>query len=321
MPRVRQGFGVEIPCLDVGSATGDLKYFIQATDAENNLVSFSGTRNDPNTVPIKTALDGDPPHLPGQPPAAKCPDPGDCPPEFPGCKSQGGDKPPCEETGDCPGQPASDAKKNWLSVAFQQDLLIYGSGTEICAGGNEYACFRDGDTYYAAYPVKGKGGEVAGGIGLSTSRVMVGYDRVIGPITLGARIGFAFGGGPPAPNGKPFFPVHGEARAAYYFGSDPFARRFFRPYVVLGGGVAQVDGGVEVGLYETDQAFQANKISRMTAWRKTGLGFVTGGIGVLFPFIPRTGPFTEFKVMQTFGGTSANLGTSLNFQLGYAFGF
>src|SRR5262249_32330814 len=38
MTRVRQGYGVEIPCFDVGSTTGDLKYFIQATDAENNLV-------------------------------------------------------------------------------------------------------------------------------------------------------------------------------------------------------------------------------------------------------------------------------------------
>src|SRR6185503_16502021 len=78
------GWGAEIPCLDVGSTTGNLAYFIQATNAQGELVAFSGTRNAPHQVPIKNQLDGDPPNLPGKPPPAQCADTADCPPEFPG---------------------------------------------------------------------------------------------------------------------------------------------------------------------------------------------------------------------------------------------
>src|SRR5205814_7909369 len=94
--KMASGYGGEIPCADIGSATGDLSYYVQATDANGDVVSMSGSRNAPNKVPIKTEIAGEPPHLPGKPPSAQCRDKADCPPGFPGCasgkKKKGGNK-------------------------------------------------------------------------------------------------------------------------------------------------------------------------------------------------------------------------------------
>jgi hypothetical protein len=83
--RLGPGFGAEVPCRDVGSTTGDFAYFVQATDAAGDVVSMSGSRAAPNKVPIKNALSGPPPHLPGVVPPTSCSDSADCPPGLPGC--------------------------------------------------------------------------------------------------------------------------------------------------------------------------------------------------------------------------------------------
>jgi len=87
------GYGAEVPCQEIGSTTGDLHYYLQATDAGGDVVSTSGSRNAPNRVAIKNELSGEPPHLPGKPPPSQCRDASDCPPGLPGCpaaKKSGG---------------------------------------------------------------------------------------------------------------------------------------------------------------------------------------------------------------------------------------
>jgi hypothetical protein len=86
--KLGNGYGIEVPCLDIGSTTGDLRYYVQAQDPNGDIVANSGTKSAPNKVPIKTDLSGDPPHLPGRPPAAQCKDKADCPPGFPGCEKK-----------------------------------------------------------------------------------------------------------------------------------------------------------------------------------------------------------------------------------------
>jgi hypothetical protein len=88
--KLAKGYGIEVPCLDIGSTTGDLRYYVQAISPEGEIVANSGTKTAPNKVPIKTELAGDPPHLPGRPPAAQCKDKADCPPGFPGCEKKKG---------------------------------------------------------------------------------------------------------------------------------------------------------------------------------------------------------------------------------------
>jgi hypothetical protein len=83
------GFGGEVPCMDVGSTTGDFLYYVQATDASGEVVGTSGTRTAPNKVVIKNEpVSGEPPHLPGRPPPSRCREAGDCPPGTPGCRSK-----------------------------------------------------------------------------------------------------------------------------------------------------------------------------------------------------------------------------------------
>jgi hypothetical protein len=108
MKKMKAGYGIEIPCVDVG-ATGDFKYYIQALDAEGSAVATSGTRSAPHVVAIKNEISGDPPHLPARPPPAQCASSADCPPDLPGCPSgkkgkKHGDKgwgASCDASSDC----------------------------------------------------------------------------------------------------------------------------------------------------------------------------------------------------------------------------
>jgi hypothetical protein len=343
MKPVGKGYAVEIPCAEIGTAEGALVYFIQAFDSDSNLVSWSGTRAAPNRVAIKTALAGEQPHLPGQPAPARCADTGDCPPGFPGCKGNRGDEPPpCEPGTECTTPPPeSTAKKNWLSIAVQMDFLVMPASTQTCAGStqsNGYTCFA-GSQYYAGLPFIGTdpakdGDAVTGGMVPATLRILAGYDRVLGSnFTLGARVGVAFLGGPAAGGGKAFLPVHAEARAAYWFGHEPFERTGVRPYIVIDGGVAEVDGKVSAKVYNgcptvtmscttTTPAggysydFDHNIITSYDAWQKAGTGFVGGGLGILFAPTPRVGPFIELKYMELLGAFAP----ALNVELGFAFG-
>lgn len=316
---IGSGWGGEIPCLDVGSATGTLVYYVQAFDAEKNLISWSGTRGAPASVPIKSSIEGAAPHLPGEQAPLRCPDPGDCPPDFPGCH---GAK-PAEEPGACePGSACAEplpvkAWKNWLTLAVQQDLLFLSSNQATCAGGNEYVCFTNGDQYYAGIPYEKSGDELAGGLRVATTRILLGYDRALGSFSVGARIGVAFGGGPRADEGRAFLPLHAEARVAYWFGHDPFGRAGLRPYLVLSGGIAQVDAKVPVLAYETRQDYVDDKRLSLDAWKKTGTAFLGGGAGLLVAITPRTGPLAELKFTEMLGRSSP----SLNLALGYAVGF
>jgi phosphohistidine swiveling domain-containing protein len=310
----KNGFGTEIPCLDVGSTTGNLEYFIVASDASGDVVAFGGTRNQPYRVAIKHELAGEPPHLPGKPPPAQCQDVSDCPPGFPGCMSA--DKGVDDKHGS---EDGAKAKKNWLSLTFQQDILLMSSSSTACSGGNEYACFYENPTtYYADVPYSGSGNEITGGPGAGTMRILAGFDRAITQnFLIGARLGYAFGGGPQAPDGNAFFPFHGEARVSYYFGNSPLGRKGIRPYVHVSGGVAQIDARVRVPVYRTAAAYTADKRTDLAAWKKAGTGFAGLGVGLMYALTETSGPYVDVQVLEMLGVS----GTSISPQLGYAVGF
>ena len=66
LQKVGKGWGGNIPCTDVGDSVGDLKYFVQATDANGDVVAWSGRLFAPHVVHIVEKLAGEAPHLPGQ---------------------------------------------------------------------------------------------------------------------------------------------------------------------------------------------------------------------------------------------------------------
>jgi len=241
----------------------------------------------------------------------------DCEPGSEGC-----DKEPKKEDA----EPAAPSKfpKNWLSVHFDQDFLLYSAKDNVCASyaagraeADQYACFQAGTQFGHASGqdiVPGAGNHVSGGVGRATSRILVGFDRLLSSnVSLGLRLGFAFGGGPTTIAGAKFMPFHGELRANYWFGTDPFESSGLRPYVSLSGGLAEVDGHVSVEYYKSADA---NSKATLDAWRKTGKGFAGLGFGVMIP-IGSSGIIPEVRAKAMLGSAAP----AFDLALGYAFGF
>ncbi|MEP7049217.1 MAG: hypothetical protein ABJB12_02645 [Pseudomonadota bacterium] len=230
-----------------------------------------------------------------------------------------------EEKKEAPAEAAEEAPskshKNWLSLHFEQDFLMYGSQNDVCAsyGSTEapnYSCFQSGSQfgYAPGQSIQpGVGNHVAAGIGRATSRILLGFDRLLSPnISVGVRLGFAFGGGPNNLQGAKFSPLHAEVRGNYWFGSDPFASSSVRPYLSLSAGVAEVDGHVLVEYYDAN----AQK-GTLDAYRKAGTGFAGLGFGAMIPFAGSSGIVPELRLLELFGSSA----TAFDLSIGYALGF
>ena len=250
------------------------------------------------------------------PPVKKKKEEEDCEPGSDGC-----DKEPNKEETEAPSAP-SKFSKNWLSVHFDQDFLLYSAKDNVCASyannrreTDQYACFQSGRQfgYAPGEDIRvGAGNHVSGGVGRATSRILVGFDRLLSSnFSLGLRLGFAFGGGPTTIAGAKFMPFHGELRANYWFGSNPFESSGVRPYVSLSGGVAEVDGHVLVEYYNA-----ANAKGTLDTWRKTGKGFAGLGFGVMIP-IGSSGIIPEVRAKEMLGSSAP----AFDLALGYAYGF
>jgi len=210
------------------------------------------------------------------------------------------------------------ARRNWLSAAFQLDMLSYKQTTGVCNGAAQYQCFLQGQSYSEPiYP--GSGNQLQGGVGFGTKRVLVGYERLIGDnLTAGLKLGFAFGGSPKATNGRgsAFLPFHAELRGSYWFGKAPFAHEGLRGYAGLAVGVAEVDGHVSVEYYVDANGYNQGAKGKLDAWRKTGNTLVGLHAGVAYAFEKEQQLFLELRILQMLGATA--LGGAVS--AGYAFG-
>jgi len=224
------------------------------------------------------------------------------------------------------GGPPAVGKKNWIGLHFAQDIAIIG-GTDVCSLASRqndgYSCYDEGtENYYTGNPFPGAG--ISTGTVIATRRLLVSFDRVVTRnLTLGTRVGFAFGGGPPVPDAndpskkKSFLPFHLELRLAYWFGKGAFAKKGFRPYAHVGGGLAQVDGKVKVRVADCPETLDNETYNRcisgdktvanedhnvtvsrpMDVWRKMGQGFITAGGGVMYAFTPQIAAQLNLNLM------------------------
>ncbi len=171
-----KGWGAEIPCVDVQQ--GDLVYYMQGFNANNDPVATSGDRNNPFKTVVKRDFSGDAPHFPGKDPPKQCADAGDCPPDFPGCKkpaaseetpdsslkSEGSE---CEEDSECEsgsckdktcaaGGPKSKRSKFWVGISGQWDIVLLPSANQVCllvpAGQSGSALPVNTNGYYCTDP-------------------------------------------------------------------------------------------------------------------------------------------------------------------------
>lgn len=202
-----------------------------------------------------------------------------------------------EETPEEPEEPPPKYRKNWLSLTVQQDVLWHFGQENVCpafdvngevAGGEGYSCL-DADKVHPSLVWAGAGNDLRAGFGLATTRVLVGYDRVLGEkLTLGGRVGWAFNMTPTVQGlRRRSLPLHVELRTAYYFGDAPFERDSVRPFVSLGVGIGEIDGVTTVEYYDNEIAAQLHRVARVNAWRRAGTGFGALGGGLSFPLSDR----------------------------------
>jgi len=162
-----------IPCADVQQGT--TQYYLQGFNEQNDPVATGGDRNHPYKVPIKRdKIEGEPPHLPGQPAPSQCADTGDCPPDFPGCHggttaAKGkGEGEECEEDAVCeskqckvgkctaPAAPTAKFRRLWIGVTAGAEFMLVGSADNVCKLSQDRSAAPLNDAgYYCVDPDNG----------------------------------------------------------------------------------------------------------------------------------------------------------------------
>jgi len=269
----------------------------------------------------------------------------DCPPNFPGC-GDGGKK----------AESVDAYAKNWFGLHVAGDFAFVG-GSDVCTqdsqANNDFACYYGGSRSGAYIDEPYPGVESSTTIVYATTRLLLSYDRALTDnLMLGARVGYAFGGGPPSgrdvvydaqgrivsvvSEGLAFFPFHLEVRASYWFGSTPLANPGLRPYVHVGGGLAQVDAKITVSVKDcglvappTDPDYAACASGslpsndarlqevELDAWKKLGQGFITVGGGAVYAFTSGFGAQLNLNLMYTLPGAGVVLEPSLGAVMGF----
>ncbi|HMJ09947.1 MAG TPA: hypothetical protein VK524_01010 [Polyangiaceae bacterium] len=318
----RDGFHqAQVPC-SATQSPGTLRVYVRARSAAGKTVAQWGSREAPIEFTVATESGEAPPAFPNQDAPERCAESEECPPDFPGCKDSGGGGDPgtggCESDQDCgEGTCVSGTcearagtqpfKRNWLGLHVGQDWAFVG-GSDVCSpasqADNGFACYyRSQEKLYGGVPQPNRANNIESGFVLATTRFLVSYDRAFSPqFTLGARGGYAIGGGPPAAQGTKFLPAHFEVRGTFFPLKNSLSKRGLRPSVHIGGGMAQVDAKMPVTLVdcsiiadtgapssEVEQAACAagapneqHPTQELHAYKKLGQGFVTFGVGAVY---------------------------------------
>lgn len=323
-----QVFRGEIPCLEVSTITGDVRYYIRVHDRDGAVIAFRGSRANPYVVSvIHESLR---PDLAKSP--ARCPDPSACPPGLPGCGSEPVELIPCKADRDCEhGMTCSwegycefdDRKKNWLSLGVGvSGGLVPGAG--VCSLYSQenrgYACFREDGERYLGNPVfTNEPLRPARGV----LQASLGYERVVYyDTTLGARVSYAFlGNAPDDAFESAFVPISGELRASHFFAHDPFRARGAAFFALLGAGFRMSDLRATLHVREdpTAPSYQGgNDLEQnVKLWRRGGDGFVAVGAGMLYMPSEAFAYRLELEAAQSFPYAS----TTLLLSAGADFGF
>jgi hypothetical protein len=333
LERAPSGWEGAIPCLEISTITGVLRYYIRAYDEDGRVIATSGSRETPYTVVIKSTSDA-PRGLGGAAVPRKCPDPTDCPRGLPGCGSEPVERVPCHEDSDCEGGLScgfdgfcekAQRERNWIGVSASQDFAFLPTRDACSPAGQTsegFTCFRRSDgAQYNGAPLPDQNRPIRAGLG--PSRVNVSFDRlVLENVMLGIRVGWAFYGERTAGKGMPgFVPFGVEARLGYLLGDDLLARAGFRPFALVLAGAAQFDTRVPVKVTEDLQqrpAQRGNDIEQtLDANKRAGDFYVGLGAGALIGGSRSSGWIFSLRVLEVFPFGA----TIVTPELGYAFGF
>lgn len=373
-----------IPCAATQS-TGTLRYYVEGLDDGRHVVTQLGTQKNPKTAEVVSETQAAPPAFPGEQPPARCSvesagEAGGGGPHAEGCGSWGGkcgedgccdsglacvngtcESAECKGDSDCPGGASCvDGKcggekavpgtyaKNLLSLQFGVDIanISTDKACDPSSRADHFACY-EGSATYQGQPSPVGAGVIHAGFALATMRLLASYERLFGSIGLEGRVGFAFNGGKTPQGGSAFLPVHAEARGKFWIlGASAFEKPGLRPWVHLGGGLAQVDVTVknvqiadcptatpEQLQYCTSapdlltaarpvtlpngQLYPGAPIKKVDATKQLGLGFVSFGGGVMFAIGTNHGALLGLNAMIMLPSTGFVLEPSLGYTVAF----
>jgi hypothetical protein len=320
---------------------GAVDLFVVALDASGDPVDTLGSKSAPLTFRVDPRSSVAP-AFPGSEPPARCAEIVHCPPDFPGCADADSD------LESLPLPLLAKPHAHWIGIHFAADVGFI-SGSNVCASTNhDFDCYEaNGTPYPSPLPasVAGQVGElgdpypgtgIGSGAALGTLRVLLSYDHpLLDKVSIGTRLGFAFNGAPKSPSGS-FLPVHAEARVSYWLRG--LSAQGARPYLHLGGGIAEVDvkkSGVAVrdcSEVPERQAFldcasaqnaydPANHpelpSKQLDAYRKLGHAFVDVGGGALFGLGHELALQANLNLMLLMPATGFALEPSVGLVYGY----
>jgi hypothetical protein len=246
-------------------------------------------------------------------------------------------EPSCTSSADCDGgnvcqagecvapPPPPKAPVAWLGIGLVQDFAFL-SGKDVCSRTSQvsggYTCLRASGSQYHGTPVVGLAGKLSGA-SLATTRVTLSSYFPIGSFSGGLRVGYAFlGQGPQPDGGKKFLAFHGELQGAYWFTGHAFSTKSVGFFVELAGGVAEIDGKGKATITENQSvpppSSQLNNppVQQLDIYQKSGSGFIGGGPGVFLPFGAAAGLLADLRL----SGLFPNSGLSLSLGLSGVFG-
>ena len=214
----------------------------------------------------------------------------------------------------------------WLQLGLVQDVTFV-SGTEVCSPQSQidgkFTCTRASGSQYHGTPLPGSAGD-ASGVALGPTRVALAADLPLGgSFGAGLRVGYAFlGQGPTPDGGKKYLPWLVEARGHYWFTGKAFSSEQVGAFFLLSGGIAQVDGKKSVTVREDLSVpppvgqLDNPPIQRLDAWHKSGVGFAGAGAGVFLPFGERFGVLADLRAIVLFPTPGFGLSAGISMALG-----
>jgi hypothetical protein len=214
----------------------------------------------------------------------------------------------------------------WLSLGLMQDVAFI-SGNDVCSEKSQvsggFTCVRSSGSQYHGTPLAGSGGKL-GGVSLAASRVTLASNvRLSDKFSAGVRLGYAFlGQGPKPDGGKDFLSLSAEAEGAYWLSSHAYSTRVVGTFVELSAGLAEVDGKSKVTVRENTMVpppvsqLDNPATQPLSAYKKAGAGFAGVGAGLFVPVGRRAGLIVDLRVIQLFPSS----GTGLSLGLAGAFG-
>jgi hypothetical protein len=344
-----------IPCAATQS-TGTLQYYAEGLNSDGDSISQYGSDDAPKAVDVATETTATPPAYPDEQPPARCAvgDVGATEPTSGGAcgglDAACGADDCCEEglscnEGTCQYEGKKRKKgsypKNWVGLHFGLDLANVSSDGACSADARKsdnFVCFNGSQTFNDTVS-NGAPGKIGGGFTLATMRVMASYERLFGPLGLEGRLGFAFNGGQKPQGGSAFLPIHVEARAKWWLrGTAAFEKPGFRPWLHVGGGIAQVDTKVNVDVVDcntapnaeqfgscqsasdpqTARAFNGTtKITHLQAVKQYGQAFAALGGGLMYAVGINHGAVLNLNVMIPF----PSVGFVFEPSIGYEYAF